>query len=94
MSLIKDCIKSLASRDDIHSLKFLLIEQKNLIITMKEKLEGIVTLNKVSVKVLEDRVGKLEEEVCFLHNQDQLKERKIDDQEQYSRRQCLRMKGF
>ena len=58
-----------------------------------EKLEGVVTLNKVAVKVLEDRVGKLEEEVCFLHNQDQLKERKIDDQEQYSRRQCLRMKG-
>ena len=31
MSLSMDCIKSLASKDDIHSLKSLLIEQKSLI---------------------------------------------------------------
>ena len=97
MSANEETLKNLASKDDIESLKILLTEQNLLIRSLRDKLEHLesVALQNASViKTLEERVDILEGDIKYLRNQDQLKDRKIDDQEQYSRRQCLRIKGF
>ena len=43
---------------------------------------------------MEDKVRKLEGDQKFLNEQDDLRCRKIDDLEQYGRRECLRFDGF
>ena len=88
MSANEETLKNLASKDDIESLKILLTEQNLLIRSLRDKLEHLesVALQNASViKTLEERVDILEGDIKYLRNQDQLKDRKIDDQEQYSR---------
>ena len=56
----------------------------------QKKIEG----NIFTIKNLEDKVRRLEGEQKFLYEQDDLRCRKIDDLEQYGRRECLRFDGF
>ena len=43
---------------------------------------------------MEDKVRRLEGDQNFLNEQEHLRYRKIDDLEQYGRRECLRFDGF
>ena len=57
---------------------------------IRKKIEG----NIFTIKNLEDKVRRLEGEQKFLYEQDDLRCRKIDDLEQYGRRECLQFDGF
>ena len=67
-----------------------LIISLSLKVLKSEKIEG----NIFTIKNLEDKVRRLEGEQKFLYEQDDLRCRKIDDLEQYGRRECLRFDGF
>ena len=89
---IDQVIKTLASKEDINSLKVLINDQNHLIkslvlkvIKLKEKVEE----NNLTIKNLKNKVRRLEGEKYFLNEQDDLRCRKIDDLEQYDRRECL-----
>ena len=96
-NLLDDAVKSLASKDDIDSLKILIKEQSD---TIKElglqivKLEEKVATNEETIARLDERVSLLEGKIEYLETQDKLKARKLDDLEQYGRRECLRFNGF
>ena len=89
---IDQVIKTLASKEDINSLKVLINDQNHLIkslvlkvIKLKEKVKE----NNLTIKNLKNKVRRLEGEKYFLNEQDDLRCRKIDDLEQYDRRECL-----
>ena len=58
------------------------------------KLEEKVTTNKETIARLDEIVSLLEGNIVYLETQDKLKARKLDDLEQYSRRESLRFNGF
>ena len=94
--LLDDAVKSLASKEDIDSLKILIKEQRD---TMKEfglkitNLEEKVTSNEETIARLDERVS-LYIEPLYLETQDKLKARKLDNLEQNGRRESLRFSGF
>ena len=96
-NLLDDAVKSLASKEDIDSLKILIKEQSD---TIKElglkivKLKEKVTTNKETIVRLDERVSLLEGRIVYLETQDKLKVRKLDDLEQCGRRESLRLNGF
>ena len=75
-------------------------EFKNLYDTIKElglkivKLEEEVITNKETIARTDERVSLLEGKIVYLETQDKLKARKLDDLEQYGRRESLRFNGF
>ena len=94
---IDQVVKTLASKEDINSLKFLINDQNQLIKSLDLKvlkLEENVEENNFTIKSLEEKVRKLEGDQKFLNEQDDLRCRKIDDLEQYSWRECLHFDGF
>ena len=96
-NLLDDAVKSLASKEDIDSLKILIKDQSD---TIKElglkiaKLEEKVTTNEETIARLDERVSLLEGKIVYLETQDKLKARKLDDLQQYSHRESLRFNGF
>ena len=84
---IDQVVKTLASKEDINSLKVLINDQNQLIKSLDLKvlkLEENVEENNFTIKSLEEKVRKLEGDQKFLNEQDDLRCRKIDDLEQYS----------
>ena len=78
-------------------MKVLINDQNQLIKSLDLKvlkLEEKVEENNFTIKNLEEKVRKLEDDQKFLNEQDDLRCRKIDDLEQYGRRECLRFDGF
>ena len=96
-NLLDDTVKSLASKEDIDSLKILIKEQSD---TRKElglkivKLEEKVTTNEETIARLNGRVSLLEGKIVYSETQDKLKARKLDDLEQYGCRESLRFNEF
>ena len=96
-NLIHDAVKSLVSKEDIDLLKILIKEQSD---TIKElglkiaKLEEKVTTNEETIARHNERVSSLEGKIVYLETQDKLMARKLDDIEQYGRRENLRFNGF
>ena len=78
-------------------LKILIKEQSD---TIKElglkitKLEEKVTSNEETIAKLDERISSMEIKIVYLETQDKLKAKKLDDLEQYGRRQSLRFNGF
>ena len=94
---IDQVVKTLASKEDINSLKVLINDQNQLIRSLDLKvlkLEEKVEENNFTIKNLEEKVSKLEGDQKFLNEQDDLRCRKIDDLEHYGRRECLRFDRF
>ena len=89
-NLIHDAVKSLVSKEDIDLLKILIKEQSD---TIKElglkiaKLEEKVTTNEETIARHNERVSSLEGKIVYLETQDKLMARKLDDIEQYGRRE-------
>ena len=78
---IDQVIKTLASKEDINSLKVLINNQNQLIISLDlkvPKLEQKVKENNFTRKNLEDKVRSLEGDQKFLNKQDDVRCRKID----------------
>ena len=96
-NLLDDAVKSLASKENIDSLKILIKDQSD---TIKElglkiaKLEEHITRNEETIARLDERVSLWEGKIVYLETQDILKARKLDDLEQYGRRQSLRFNRF
>ena len=96
-NLIHDAVKSLVSKEDIDLLKILIKEQSD---TIKElglkiaKLKEKVTTNEETIARHNERVSSLEGKIVYLETQDKLMARKLDDIEQYGRRENLRFNGF
>ena len=90
---IDQVIKTLALKEDTHSLKVLINDQNQLLISLDLKvlkLEEKVEEKNFTIKHLADKVMRLEGEQKFLNKQDDLRCSKIDNLEQYSRRrECL-----
>ena len=90
---IDQVIKTLALKEDTHSLKVLINDQNQLLISLNLKvlkLEEKVEEKNFTIKHLADKVMRLEGEQKFLNKQDDLRCSKIDNLEQYSRRrECL-----
>ena len=90
-------MKSLVSKEDIDSLKIIMKDQsdssKDLglkIAKLKEK----VTTNEETIARLNEGVSSQEDKIVSLETQDKLKGRKLDDLEQYGRRESLRFNCF
>ena len=96
-NLLDDAVKSLASKEDIDSLKILIKDQSD---TIKElglkivKLEENVTTNEETIARLDERVSLLEGKIVYLETQDKLKAKKLNDLEQYGRHESLRFNGL
>ena len=78
---IDQVIKTLASKEDINSLKVLINNQNQLIISLDlkvPKLKQKVKENNFTRKNLEDKVRSLEGDQKFLNKQDDVRCRKID----------------
>ena len=78
-------------------LKDFIEEQSSLIKDLSSKittLENKVNSSEASVSKLNAKIGSLEEKLAYLESQHELKARKLDDLEQYGRRECLRSSGF
>ena len=58
--------------------------------TLDEKLNA----SEASIEKLNDKITNLEGKLAYFDSQDELKSRKIDDLEQYGRREYLRFSGF
>ena len=90
---IDQVIKTLALKEDTNSLKVLINDQNQLLISLDLevlKLEEKVEEKNFTIKHLADKVMRLEGEQKFLNKQDDLRCSKIDNLEQYSRRrECL-----
>ena len=90
---IDQVIKTLALKEDTHSLKVLINDQNQLLISLDLKVlkvEEKVEEKNFTIKHLADKVMRLEGEQKFLNKQDDLRCSKIDNLEQYSRRrECL-----
>ena len=90
---IDQVIKTLALKEDTNSLKVLINDQNQLLISLDLKvlkLEEKVEEKIFTIKHLADKVMRLEGEQKFLNKQDDLRCSKIDNLEQYSRRrECL-----
>ena len=94
-------IKTLASKDDIESIKSLISEQNKIIEVLNGKvkdLENISRSQNEKIFTLEEKIDKLEYkfkgEISFLKNNIVLTDRKNDDLEQYGRRTSLRTDGL
>ena len=96
-NLLDDAVKSLASKENVDSLKILIKDQSD---TIKElglkiaKLEEQITKNEETIARPDERVSLWEGKIVYLETQDILKARKLDDLEQYGRRQSLRFNRF
>ena len=96
-NLLEDAVESLASKEYIDSLKKLIKEQSD---TIKElglkivKSEEKIKTNEETIARLNERVSLREGKIVYLETQDKLKARKLDDLEQYGRRESLRFNGF
>ena len=76
---IDQVVKTLASKEDINSLKVLINDQNQLIKSLDLKvlrLEEKVGENNYTIKNLQDKVRKLEGDQKFLNKQDDLRCRK------------------
>ena len=84
-NLLDDAVKSLASKEDIDSLKILIKEQSD---TIKElglkitKLEEKVISNEKTIARLDERISSLESKIVYLETKDKVKARKLDNLEQ------------
>ena len=58
------------------------------------KLEEKVTTNEETIARLDEKVSLLQDKIVYLETQDKLKARKLDDLEQYGRRESLRFNEF
>ena len=96
-NLLDDAVKSLASKEDIDSLKIQIKDQSDMITELGLKIikfEEKVTRNEETIARLDERVSLLEGKIVYLETQDRLKARKLEDLEQYDRRKSLRFNGF
>ena len=81
-NLLDGAVESLASKEDIDSLKILIEDQSD---TIKElglkivKLEEKVTISEETIARFDERVSLLEGKIVYLETQDKLKARKLDD---------------
>lgn len=78
-----ELMETLASKENIEDLKLLLVQQND---TIKKQNEEIYDLKNV--------VNQLHDKVAILSNSVDKLKKCSDDQEQYSRRSCLRFKGI
>ena len=96
-SYLDDAIKNLVTKSDIDSLKSFIEEQSALIKNLTEKISTLdekLNASEASIEKLNDKITNLEGKLAYLESQDELKSRKIDDLEQYGRRESLRFSGF
>ena len=97
-SYLDDAIKNLATKSGIDSLKSFIEEQ--LYCSDKELTEKISTLDEklnaseAPIAKLNDKITNLEGKLAYFESQEELKSRKIDNLEQYGRRESLRFSGF
>ena len=83
--IVEKAIEKLVTKDDIDTL----------ISALQDKLESAI-VSKIDElrKPLEDQIEKLENKIALYESHMENLEIKIDDQEQYSRRSCLRILGI
>ena len=83
--IIENAIQDLITKDDM----------QNLIVSLEEKMERLLVekINEIK-KPLEDKIQGLESKLSVYEAHMQDLEVKIDDNEQYSRRSCLRITGI
>ena len=80
----------LAIKDFIEEHNSLIKDLTSKITTLEEK----VNSSEASVNKLNAKIGSLEEKLVYLESQHELKTKKLDDLEQYGRRECLRFSSF
>ena len=96
-SYLDHAIKNLVTKSDIDSLKSFIEEQSALIKNLTEKISTLdekLNASEASIEKLNDKITNLEGKLAYFDSQDELKSRKIDDLEQYGRRESLRFSGF
>ena len=98
-SYLDDAIKNLVTKSDIDSLKSFIEEQSALIKNLTEKISTLdekLNASEASIEKLNDKITNLEKKLAYFESQDELKSDiwKIDDLEQYGRRESLRFSGF
>ena len=98
-SYLDDAIKNLVTKSDIDSLKSFIEEQSALIKNLTEKISTLdekLNASEASIEKLNDKITNLERKLAYFESQDELKSDiwKIDDLEQYGRRESLRFSGF
>ena len=96
-SYLDYAIKNLVTKSDIDSLKSFIEEQSALIKNLTEKISTLdekLNASEASIEKLNDKITNLEGKLAYFDSQDELKSRKIDDLEQYGRRESLRFGGF
>jgi len=76
-------METLASKENIEDLKLLLIQQNDKIQKQNEEIYGLKNI-----------VNQLNDKVAILSNNVDILKKCSDNQEQYSRRSCLRFKGI
>ena len=83
--IIEKAIQDLITKDDM----------QNLIVNLEEKMEKLLVKKMDEIKrPLEDRIQGLESKLSVYEAHMQDLEIKADDNEQYSRRSCLRITGI
>ena len=83
--IIEKAIQDLITKDDM----------QNLIVSLEEKMENVLVAKIDEIKKpLEDKIQTLESKLSVYEAHMQDLEVKIDDNEQYSRRSCLRITGI
>lgn len=87
---LEDLKSTLATKSDIDELKSLILEQGKIIANQQEEIK---TLEEVYSKQ-NDRITVLESQVSVLQNSVKLLKRAEDNNEQYNRRTCLRIRGI
>jgi len=79
----KELLEILASKESIEDLKLLIVEQNNTILNQSQEISG-----------LKNELSIMKDKVAILSNSVEILKKSSDDQEQYSRRSCLRIKGI
>ena len=85
------------TKDDILKLKDFIEEQSSLIKDLTSKITTIeekVNSSEASASRLNAKIRSLEEKLVYLESQHELKTRKLDDLQQYTRLECLRFSSF
>ena len=82
-NIIDQKLSSLASKENIAELKSLILEQKETILSLRDQLSK-----------QENDISKMNDKIAILSNTVDVLRKNQDNQEQYSRRYCLRMNGI
>jgi len=81
---------SLASKDSIEGLRSLILEQNQKILKQNEQISSLQN----TIAKQDDIISKMEDKLCILSSSIENIKAQSDNNEQYSRRYCLRISGI